>query len=176
MIAYPTEAVFGLGCDPLDAAAVLRLLALKHRRMAEGLILIACSLHQLKPFVEAPDEATRRQLEATWPGPVTWLLPARDEVPAWLTGRHPTLAVRVTAHPGAAALCARYGGPLVSTSANVSGTPPARSALAVRRKLGAGVDYVLPGRVGDLAAPTEIRDAASGRVLRPARTVGSADA
>jgi len=170
IVAYPTEGVYGLGCDPLDPGAVLRLLALKSRPMDKGLILIAADFSRLRPYLDetALDERILRKLRRTWPGPVTWLLPAAPEVPRWLRGRHETIALRVTAHPLAAELCRAWGGALVSTSANPAGRPPARTALGVRRYFGDGVDCVLTGATGGAAAPTEIRDARTGRVLRPA--------
>ncbi|NOR70927.1 MAG: tRNA threonylcarbamoyladenosine biosynthesis protein RimN, partial [Methylomarinum sp.] len=98
VIAYPTEAVYGLGCDPLNEEAVLNLLALKKRSIDKGLILIASSLTQLEPYLQLNDEI-RSKVQATWPGPVTWIIPAQTWVPQWLTGQHSSLAVRVTAHP-----------------------------------------------------------------------------
>lgn len=166
VIAYPTEAVWGLGCDPLQGAAVARLLQLKARSPARGLILIAADFEQLHPYV-IPTEAMLARALPSWPGPVTWLMPARRDVPDWLTGAHDTLAVRITAHPPAAALCAAFGGALVSTSANRSGRAPARSRLAVQRAFGNALDYVLPGPLGGHAKPSTIRDARSGRTLRP---------
>ncbi len=168
LIAYPTEAVYGLGCDPLNTAAVQRLLCLKGRLVDKGLILIAAGLDQLRPFLlplGSDDEAT---LHATWPGPVTWLLPVRPEIPRWLRGSHDTLAVRVTDHPLAATLCRQLGHPLVSTSANRSGQTPARSSLAVRRQLGPALELIISGPLGNQTRPTSIRDLASGRILRPA--------
>lgn len=147
-------------------AALQRLLRLKGRPPEKGLILIAADLEQLESFLLPLDTALRARVRATWPGPVTWLLPARTWVPRLLRGAHDSLAVRVTGHPVAAALCATAGSPLVSTSANRAGRPPARSALAVRRGLGGEIDYVVPGAVGDRRRPSEIRDAATGRVLR----------
>jgi L-threonylcarbamoyladenylate synthase len=167
IVAYPTEAVYGLGCDPLNPQAVMRLLALKQRPWHKGLILLASHREQLKPYLQSLDAETEQRLSQSWPGPVTWLLPARAEVPRWLRGKHDTLAVRVTAHPLAAALCEVFGGPIVSTSANLAGHEPARNPLTVRRALGSRVDYILHGGLGDLAQPTEIRDAATGRVIRP---------
>lgn len=167
VIAYPTEAVFGLGCDPGNETAVRRLLVMKRRPLSKGLILIAADLSQLKPFIDPLDRQSLNSIEATWPGPVTWLLPARWKAPYWLRGAHPTLAVRVTAHPLAAALCRTCGGPLVSTSANLSGQPPARNGKQVRRQLGGVVDYIVSGKTGGAAKPTEIRDLNSGRVMRP---------
>jgi L-threonylcarbamoyladenylate synthase len=166
IVAYPTEGVYGLGCDPLDGAAVTRLLALKGRSRRKGLILIAEAFERVRPFLGALEPDLEAAARADWPGPVTWVLPAAPATPSWLTGGRPTLAVRVTAHPLAAALCRAFGGPLVSTSANRSGARPARSPLAVRRQLGDAVDLVLHGALGGLRGPTPIRDGASGRLLR----------
>ncbi len=166
VIAYPTEAVFGLGCDPLEEEAVERILAIKRRDAGKGLILIASRVEQLLPFMAPLPADTRRKLEASWPGPVTWVVPAAAHVSARITGGRPTLAVRVTAHPVAAALCEACGMALVSTSANRSGQAPARTGLMVRSQLGEAVDCIVPGAVGGLAKPTEIRDAVSGKVLR----------
>lgn len=168
IVAYPTEAVYGLGCDPLNPQAVMRLLSLKQRPWQKGMILIASQRQQLDPYLETVNAEIEEQLDRTWPGPVTWLLPARPEVPRWLRGEHDTLAVRVTAHPLAAALCEAFNGPIVSTSANLAGHAPARSPLRVLRELDGEVDYILHGPLGELAQPTEIRDARTGRVIRAA--------
>jgi L-threonylcarbamoyladenylate synthase len=166
VIAYPTEAVYGLGCDPLAGAAIERILAMKSRDAGKGFILIASQLEQLLPFLAPMDKSLRGKLEASWPGPVTWIVPAAETVPDWITGGRDTLAVRVTAHPVARALCELTGMALISTSANLSGHPAARSALQVRARLGAEVDYIVPGRTGPRRNPTEIRDARSGKILR----------
>ena len=166
VIAYPTEAVFGLGCDPWDADAVDRILAMKRREWSKGLIVIASDPDQLVPFVHELAEPRMREIRASWPGPNTWLLPARAQTPRWLTGRFDTLAVRVTAHPFAAALCRAYGGAIVSTSANQAGRPPARTALAVRRALDSGPDLILSAPCMGSARPSRIRDGQSGRILR----------
>lgn len=163
--AYPTEAVFGLGCDPANPDAIARLQALKGRAAGKGLILIAHDLASLEPWLGPLDATMRARVEPTWPGPITWLLPAAD-VPRLLTGDHDTLAVRVTAHPVAAALCRAWGGPLVSTSANPAGGEPARTADAVRAQFGATVDVVVEGNVGGLDRPTPIRDGRTGETLR----------
>lgn len=166
VIAYPTEAVYGLGCDPLEETAVARVLEIKERDAAKGLILIAAHMEQLLPFMaQLPADITHK-LEASWPGPVTWVVPAASHVPTWLTGGRSTLAVRVTAHPVANALCMACDMALVSTSANRSGQSPARTGLMVRTQLGDAVDCIVAGEVGGLDKPTEIRDALSGKILR----------
>ena len=166
VIAYPTEGVWGLGCEPLNQHACRRILRLKQRGRGKGFILIASDFAQVTPFLAHISRPKLKPAFRTWPGPATWLLPAAAWVPAHLTGGRDTLAVRITAHPAAGALCAAYGGPIVSTSANVSGRAPARSALQLQRRFGDAIDYVLPGAVGGLKRPTPIRDLASGKVLR----------
>lgn len=167
VVAYPTEAVWGLGCDPLDYDAVWRILDLKQRSWRMGLILIASDLQQLEPYILPLDSAAQATLIASWPGPVTWLVPCAAYVPRWLRGEHDSIAVRVSAHPVARALCEAFGGALVSTSANVSGIAPARNALTVHRYFGTRVDCYVHGATDRQARPSEIRDLRNGRVVRP---------
>jgi L-threonylcarbamoyladenylate synthase len=168
VLAYPTEAVWGLGCDPRDRGAVLRLLEIKQRPVDKGLILVAASLDQLKPWVDFSALAGARLAEtlASWPGPHTWILPTDPTVPAWVRGAHDGIAVRVSAHPVVVALCEGFGGALVSTSANLSGAPAPRTRDALDPGLLAMIDGVLEGRTGGLENPTRIRDARSGDILR----------
>ncbi len=165
VIAYPTEAVFGLGCDPSSHSAVKRILAIKGRSARAGLILIAAGENQLRGWI-APTAVERRHLSSRTAGPVTWVVTAGPRAGRFITGGRDTLAVRITRHPVAAGLCRAAATPLVSTSANVHGRPPARTTLTVRRQLGRRLDMVLPGLTGGLLRPTEIRDARSGAVLR----------
>ncbi|MEH6421104.1 Sua5/YciO/YrdC/YwlC family protein [Pseudomonas sp. CGJS7] len=168
IVVYPTEAVWGIGCDPFDQAAVLRLLAIKQRSVDKGVILIAASLEQLDELIDwdalAPER--RQAVRDSWPGPNTWAVPATAAVPAWISGQHRSVAVRVTAHPQARALCDAHGGPIVSTSANLTGQPPAFQRGQLDRALLALVDGVCAGETGGLTAPTPIRVAATGEVLR----------
>ena len=167
VIAYATESVWGLGCDPFNGDAVERIMRIKGRDRAKGVIVIASDLDQIFPLLGDLSSEQRALLDSTWPGPVTWLAPVTDAVPSWLKGQHPTLALRVSAHPGVQQLCRAFGGPLVSTSANRSGRPPAKTALQVRIRLGEDVDTILPGLVGGARKPSEIRDLATLRVIRP---------
>ncbi len=166
VIAYPTEAVWGLGCDPFNAAAVAALLRMKHRPSAKGLIVVAADIGQFGAWLEDVDPSGLERLGATWPGPVTWLVPAGRSVPRWITGRHATVALRVSAHPVVQSLCRAVGKPLVSTSANPSGLSPAMNSMKVRTYFGADVGAIVEGRLGGAAAPSQIRDLASGEVLR----------
>ena len=166
VIAYPTEAVFGLGCDPANQHAVRRLLSLKNRSWRKGLILIAAEQRQLEPWVGKIPNSASLPLRKSWPGPTTWLLPAARNCPSWLTGEHDTLAVRVTAHPLVRRLCNILDAAIVSTSANTSGQRPARSVLDVRLRFGTRIDFILPGSLGGQRQTTEIRDLASGQFIR----------
>jgi len=163
IVAYATEYCFGLGCDPFNRNAVFRLLRLKRRPVKKGLIILAADIHQLAPYAATVSASEL----ATWPGPYTWLLPARPGVPAWITGRHDKIALRVTAHAQAAALCHAAGMAIVSTSANRGGERPARTDREVTRRFGKRVDYILPGTVGSATAPTPVRDALTGELIRP---------
>lgn len=168
VITYPTEAVWGLGCDPANETAVHKVLALKQRPIAKGMILVAASPDQLDGWVrlDALPAARREAVLASWPGPNTWIVPAGARAPRWITGAHDGIAVRVSAHPLVAALCQAWGGPLVSTSANLAGGEPARSRDQLDPRLLAQLDGIVDGQVGRNAQPTTIRDALSGAVLR----------
>jgi L-threonylcarbamoyladenylate synthase len=167
IVAYPTEGCYGLGCDPRRPNAVRRLLRLKRRSYRPGLIVIAARLGQLLPYTDITNEALLAAARASWPGPLTWLVPARPGVPAGIRGAHATVAVRVTAHPVAAALCRHARRAITSTSANRSGQLPLRTAAAVRREFGEAVDVVLNGALGDTMRPTPIRDLLNGALVRP---------
>lgn len=158
LLAYPTEAVYGLGCNPFDESAVLHLLNIKQRPIVKGLILIASNLQQLAPYINT-DRAILDRITPTWPGPVTWVVPAQPHVPVWLTGNHQTLAVRVTAHPLAKTLCDAFGGPLVSTSANPTGKPAAQTPDKVLKYFPFVELLIIKGETGQLKSATPIYNA-----------------
>ena len=167
VIAYPTEAVFGLGCDPDSESAVMALLALKQRPVEKGLILIAADYSQLEPYISDRELSVvqRERMFACWPGPVTFVVPVPPQTPRWLTGQFDSLAIRVSDHPDVQALCRAFGKPLVSTSANLSGQPPCRTAKEVKQQF--GDDFpVLSGKTGGRQNPSEIRDVISGELIR----------
>lgn len=166
IIAYPTEGVYGLGCSPHDEKAVMKILNLKNRSVDKGLILIAASIEQIKPYIGEITDAQWSKLKKSWPGPTTWVVPKSDKVPQWISGAFDTVAVRVTAHLVAQTLCKEFGDALVSTSANKAGEPPLMDNLEVYHQFGEAIDYIVPGRVGDNAKPTTIIDLATDKVLR----------
>ncbi|BAO43347.1 Sua5/YciO/YrdC/YwlC family protein [Thiolapillus brandeum] len=163
--AWPTEAIWGIGCDPLNPRAVKRLADLKQRSLSKGLILTGASYAQILPYIQPLPQQQMQAVLSSWPGPHTWLLPASPAAPSWITGNSTLVAVRVSAHPLTRDLCLAFGGALTSTSANLSGHPPGRTALQVRRRC-PGVDILLHGSTGGLRNPTPIRNALDGKVIR----------
>ncbi len=171
LIAYATQAVFGLGCDPRSPRGVRRLLALKRRPAHKGLIVIADKAERLARFHQPLTTEQQQRAHSRWPGAHTWLMPAAARTPVALRGRHrqpgqaPRIAVRVDAHPDAVALCRRLKMALVSTSANRAGRRPLKSAHACQRQFGGQV-RVMPGRVKAHCRPSTIADLLSDQVFR----------
>ena len=138
---------------------------MKRRSMQKGLILVAADITQLDPYVNYPSSSIKSRVQQSWPGSTTWVLPAAQAVPPWITGSHANVAVRVSAHPLVQNLCKKVG-VLVSTSANPSHYPPAKTAFRVLNYFGESLDYILHGKVAIQARPTVIRDALTDTVLR----------
>ncbi|MFC5742412.1 L-threonylcarbamoyladenylate synthase [Dyella tabacisoli] len=168
VLAYPTEAVYGLGCDPHQQKALERLFGLKQRASTQGVLLIAADFEQVARYIDlaAVPEAILAQARSSWPGPATWIFPRTAEVPDWVAGAHAGIALRVTAHAPTMALCRAFGGALVSTSANPHGEPPARSAETVAAYFGDALDGLLDAPLGGQAQPSTIRDALTGVIIR----------
>lgn len=165
VIAYPTEGVWGLGCDPGNEQAVQTLLALKKRSPSKGLILVASNIEQLAVWLPPLSREKQEMLSRSWPGPHTWLVPIAGQLPSWICGDHNTLAVRVSAHPVVNALCEAFGGPIVSTSANRSGKAAATSLLEVQLQF----PQVLrvSGRLTQPGKASTIHDLQTGNIIRP---------
>ena len=165
LIAYPTEAVYGLGCDPFNEEAVTKLLALKMRPMEKGLILLIADWQQLSALISDVSLDKMAAVRATWPGPVTWIFPKSTTIPVWLSGHHPGIAIRMSAHPVAHALCVSFGA-IVSTSANIAGRDPARDISDLHHQFPKGIDALVPGGLGNERNPSAIYDVLSGKRLR----------
>ncbi|WP_166252975.1 L-threonylcarbamoyladenylate synthase [Marinobacter salicampi] len=167
VIAYPTEAVWGLGCDPWDEGAVKQVLELKERPAHKGLILVAGSLDQVRFLLDPLPAELQARAREHWPGPVTCLLPdVQDQVPRLVKGQHESIAVRVSAHGVVRALCQAAGRPLVSTSCNPAGHEPARRSWQVRRYFSPEEVHLVPGAVGGARNPSRILDIMTGQWLR----------
>lgn len=166
VLAYPTEGVYGLGCDPDCRVAFEKIFAMKRRPPEQGVLLIAADFEQIEPWIADVPETALARARAVWPGAHTFIFPRSSRAPEWVAGGHAGIALRVTAHGPSAALCRAFGGPIVSTSANRHGQPPARSAADIRRIFGDEPDGVLDAPLGGLDRPTPITDAVSGAIIR----------
>ncbi|HFE38603.1 MAG TPA: tRNA threonylcarbamoyladenosine biosynthesis protein RimN [Gammaproteobacteria bacterium] len=168
IIAYPTEAVFGLGCDPMNQQAVERLLSIKNRPLDKGLILVAANIAQLMPYIDTLPLPLFNKVMQTWPGAVNWLLPSNPHSPDYLRGQHELQAVRVSNHPVVSAICLQFGGAIVSTSANLNNRPPAKTSIQARLRFGKKINHVINGKVGTQTQPCEIRNGLNNAIVRPA--------
>lgn len=166
VIAYPTEAIYGFGCDPFNSQAVFKLLSIKRRQPEKGLILVASTWEQIETLTKPLAPQLLSHIKETWPGPVTWVFPASDLVPSWIRGHHDTIALRVSAHPVIQQLCERFCGPIVSTSANIEGHPPKRDYRSCSIAFKDSVDYIINAKCGGQTNPSTIRDAITNQVLR----------
>lgn len=163
VIAYPTEGVWGLGCDPRQRRALRRILVLKGRPQHKGVLLVAGRAAETRRYWSAQGIDPAR-LAQFWPG-TTLVLPATPKVPFWIRGHHKGIAVRISTHPAIATLSRAFGGAMVSTSANPAGRQPARSLRTLYRYFGGSL-WVLSARLGHQRRPSRIIDARSGHILR----------
>lgn len=162
VFAYPTEAVFGLGCDPLNKQAVDTILALKSREVEKGVILIASNFAQIAPFIKFDELpiSSQKKILSSWPGPVTWLIPKSTHTPDWISGTSDMVAVRITAHPLVRSICEAFGQPMVSTSANPAGLPPAKNAEEITSYFNEALNdktlQLIQGELGQQNTPSKI--------------------
>lgn len=167
VIAYPTEAVWGLGADPFQRQAVERILELKQRSMDKGLILISGQAEHFLPYLEPLDEGLVERFFSHQEKPTTWLVPdILGQIPYWVKGEHATVAMRLTTHPVCAALSRYFGGPVVSTSANPAAMPSAKSLFEVKRYFQDRLDFCLSAPLGSAGQTSQIRDLKTGAIIR----------
>jgi len=140
LIGYPTETVYGLGANPFRPDAVERLNRLKKRPGNRSVILLIEGERMLRELVADVPAPALRLLERFWPGPLTIVFKANQLLPAHL---HPTVALRVSSHPVAQGIVRKLKMPLVSSSANLSGAPPACSAQQVQESFPQGLNLII---------------------------------
>lgn len=165
VIAYPTEGVYGLGCDPTNYCAVKRIIELKQREADKGLIVVASDWQQVRLFTVPLEETHWDAISKTWPGPTTWLFPASEWAPSWVTGKYSSIALRISAFPIIQALCKQCG-PLISTSLNIASQPSLTATEQIDDALAAQIDYILDAPVGDIGRATPIYNAVTGEKIR----------
>jgi L-threonylcarbamoyladenylate synthase len=166
VIAYPTEAMYGLGCDIRHEAALARIIQMKNRPENHGLIVVAANWQQVKALTQPIPDTRYEAIFHSWPGHTTWVFPAADEVSPRITGSHRSIAIRISQHPLIQALCTEFGHPIVSTSANKHHEPAALNYAQVEKSLGKEVDYIMPGEIGQAQHASHIIDALTGKLYR----------
>lgn len=167
VVAYPTEAVFGLGCNPKSEQAVRALLTLKQRPEEKGLILIAPTLDFLLPYIDETrlSKAEWKRFEQPSDRAITWIVPAKKDVPKYIKGKFDSIAVRLSRVPAVIELCNATGFALTSTSANLTGKPPCRTAFEVAKQFGHNFP-ILNEKTGGKHNPSEIRDIFTQHIFR----------
>ncbi len=166
VIAYPTEAVYGVGCDPHNAQSIETIYALKKRPANKGFILISHHWDIIAPWISPLSPFRMEDILNTWPGPITWILPASPLLPPHLKNKNNTIAVRITAHPFSKTLCEAFNKPLVSTSANLAGHSPCYTPQCIQTTFSKDIAFIVDAPLGTLRCPTEIREGSTGNILR----------
>ncbi|MEZ5471232.1 MAG: Sua5/YciO/YrdC/YwlC family protein [Marinicella sp.] len=166
VVIYPTEGVFGIGCDYRVKQSVQRILKLKERSVNKGLVLIASHIQQILPLVQPLKREHLARALKTWPGHHTWVFPASPLTPKWITGDFDSVALRVSDHPVVKSLCDELGHALVSTSANISNQPTPNNCKELQELWQNEVNYYLDLPLGSATGPSTIRLVDSGEVIR----------
>jgi L-threonylcarbamoyladenylate synthase len=166
VIAYPTEAIYGLGCDIYSESAIKRILDMKQRPSNKGLIIVASSWQQVSHLTTSINHENLTRIMESWPSHTTWVFPASPKSPKLITGAHDSIAIRITNHPIVSAICEEFSGPIVSTSANIQAQQPARTSDDTIKVFGNKIDFVYPGVIKGNNSPSKIIDATTLKVLR----------
>ncbi len=145
VVAFPTESFYGLGVDVTRQDAVERLFRIKERDQGQPILILIPSLQTLNQYVDCVPKVAGELMKAFWPGGLTMVFEAREQVLPLLTGGTGKIGVRLSSHPIPALLARTLGHPITGTSANLSGNPPARSAGEVARAFGNRLDLILDG-------------------------------
>jgi L-threonylcarbamoyladenylate synthase len=166
VIAYPTEAVWGLGCDPFNESAVRRILTLKSRPESKGLILVAGEENQLTPWLETLEPSIAQRLISVNNTPTSWVVPDIVITPSWVRGAHESVAIRLSQHKPVQALCDAFQGVIISTSANPAGLDPAISIEEVNAYFGEDIDAIYHAPLGEASQPSQVRDILTDQLFR----------
>jgi L-threonylcarbamoyladenylate synthase len=172
VVAYATEAVFGLGCDPHNASAIQKILTIKNRPRHKGVILISGCIEHFEPLLQSLPEEKVKQMSASWFNAEeiaqTWVLPDPHNLySSWVKGDHTKVAIRVSKHPQVKALSKIFGGPIVSTSANPAKMPAIRKVGFLQQwQKKAGYDYLLVGETLGFKQASRISEILEGNQIR----------
>ncbi len=165
VIVYPTETVYGLGANALDEQAVMRVFQIKKRPLSMPIFMAVSSIQMLEK-VATITEDDMDLLEQLFPGPVSVLVRKRSIVPDILTAGSSLVGIRIPDHETALKII-DLAGPITSTSANRTGSPPPTSASEVSREIADRVDLVVDGGKSRYSEPSTLLDLCSRKIIRP---------
>lgn len=169
VVAFPTDTFYGLGCSLMDASAVEMLYRLKRRPKDLAIISLISDPSDVEVLADRVPEVADQLMRRFWPGPLSLVFQASPFVPQKSRGPGDTVALRYPNHVLSVSLVRAVGGPIVASSANLSGQPPARTAEEVARIFGNQLALVLDGGPSQATEPSTLADVSRGRVevLRP---------
>ena len=165
IIAYPTESIYGIGCDPYNYDAVQKIYKIKNRPNDKPMILIASDMKQIENLIDY--NAINQSVIESWPGHTTWLLPASSACPEWLYEKDSRkVAIRVSAHTTVASICNNFKKPIISTSANKSMDDPIMEIEKIKDVFNKDIDFIVEGCLGNEPNPSVIMDLETGKMIR----------
>ena len=165
VIGYPTEAVYGIGCDPWNQSSVEKIAKIKGRKKRQTFLMVASSIDQLTDLIDISRLSS--QVKSSWPGHTTWLIKAKENVPYWLQDEQTNkVGVRISNHPLVRELCSEYGKPIISTSANISGKEEIKNQQEFIRTFSSNINYLVDGDLGDYDKASMIIDMETNRKIR----------
>ena len=165
IIAYPTDTIYGLGCDPYNADAVASINDIKQRPRNKQFILLAGHTDQVAPLVELDKDQQHKITRAS--EPTSWVIEARPSAPGWLISEQGTITIRISQQHDVQRLCQALGQAIISTSANPSGKPPARNSLELHKYFHHSVDVILASHKMLAASPSKVVRLCDNHVIRP---------
>ena len=165
VIGYPTEAVYGIGCDPWNQSSVEKIAKIKGRKKRQTFLMVASSIDQLTDLIDISRLSS--QVKSSWPGHTTWLIKAKENVPYWLQDEQTNkVGVRISNHPLVRELCSEYGKPIISTSANISGKEEIKNQQEFIRTFSSDINYLVDGDLGDYDKASMIIDMETNKKIR----------
>jgi len=165
VIGYPTEAVYGIGCDPWNQSSVEKIAKIKGRESSKTFLMVASSIDQLTDLIDI--STLSRQVTSSWPGHTTWLITAKENVPHWLQDEQTNkVGIRISNHPLVRELCNKFGKPIISTSANISGKEEIKNQQEFMKTFSSDINYLVDGDLGDYDKASMIIDMQTNKKIR----------
>jgi len=164
IIAYPTDTIYGLGCDPYNAEAVSSINEIKQRPLHKQFILLAGDINQVLSLVDLDKEQQQKITHAA--EPTSWVIEAKPSVPSWLVSDDGSITIRISQQHDVQRLCHALGHAIISTSANPSGKPPARNSLELHRYFHHNLDMILAEHQMLAGRPSKVIRLCDNHVIR----------